>query len=253
MDSRAVAKAAEALVAARRTLLPINDLPSDAQPEGDSEAYAIQDGVVALLGEPIAGWKVGAANPTATPNAAPLLQPLISPSPVRLSHPKSVPVLGIEAELAFRFAKDLPARAIPYARDEIAGAIASLHPAIEVVGTRFANRDAVSAAARLADFQSNGHFVFGPEIKAWKQVDPTRQAIALEIGGKTVAKTVGGNAAVDLFRLLIWLVDHAGKRGRGIKAGDVVTTGSCTGIKYARPGDAVRASFAGLGEVTVTF
>jgi len=252
MESQAVAKAAEALVAARRSRLPIGDLPADAQPENDSEAYAIQDGVVALLGQPIAGWKVGAANPTATPNAAPLLKPLIGPSPLRLD-PKAVPVLGIEAELAFRFAKDLPPRAIPYARDEIAGAIASLHPAIEVVDSRFQRRDAVSAAARLADFQSNGHFVVGPEIKAWKQVDPTRQAIALEIGGKTVVETVGGNAAVDLFRLLIWLVDHAGKRGRGIRAGDVVTTGSCTGLKFAKPGDTVVARFAGLGEVSVAF
>jgi 2-keto-4-pentenoate hydratase len=181
-----------------------------------------------------------------------LLQPLIGPSPCKLGHGPA-PVLGIEAEIAFRFKKDLPPRSVPYARDEVAAAIGSLHPAIEVVDSRYRTRESVTASARLADFQSNGHFVFGPEIKDWKKVDPTQQAISLEIAGKRVADTVGGNAAVDLFRLLMWLVDHAGKRGRGIKANDIVTTGSCTGLTFARPGDTVVARFAGLGEVTVTF
>lgn len=252
MDTTAVVKAAEALVAARLSHLPIADLPIDAQPDDDADAYAIQDCVVQLLEAPIAGWKVGAPNPSAVPNAAPLLQSLMGPSPCKLAH-GALPVLGIEAELAFRFRKDLPARSVPYARDEVAAAIGGLHPAIEVVGSRFRTRESVTAAARLADFQSNGHFVYGPEIADWKTVDPTRQAISLDIGSKRVADTVGGNAAVDLFRLLMWLVDHAGKRGRGIKAGDIVTTGSCTGITYARPGDTVVARFAGLGEVTVTF
>jgi 2-keto-4-pentenoate hydratase len=252
MDTTAVARAASALVAARRTRLPIGDLPEGAQPDDDADAYAVQDGVVALLGAPIAGWKVGAPNSTAIPNAAPLLQPLIASSPCRLD-PKTVPVLGIEAELAFRFKKDLPARSIPYTRDEVATAIGSLHPAIEVVDSRFVNRNTVTAAARLADFQSNGHFVFGPQLTEWKGVDPTRQAIKLEIGGKQVADVVGGNAAVDLFRLLMWLVDHAGKRGRGIKADDIVTTGSYTGLKFAKPGDTVTARFAGMGDVTVSF
>lgn len=252
MDSVAVAKAVDALVAARRSRMPIADLPPDAQPEDDGDAFSIQDGVVAALGLTIGGWKVGAANPNATPNAAPLLAPLMSPSPAKLD-PATVPVLGIEAEIAFRFGKDLPARSLPYSRDEIAGAIAGLHPVIEVVDSRYQRREVVSAAARLADFQSNGHFVFGPEVKDWKKVDPTRQPITLEIGGKTVADVVGGNAAVDLFRLLIWLVDHVGKRGRGIKAGDIVTTGSCTGVTFAKPGDTVVARFAGLGEVSVTF
>lgn len=252
MDSVAVAKAADALVAARRTRLPISDLPNDAQPGDDGDAYSIQDAVVAQLGLPIAGWKVGAPNPTATPNAAPLLQPLMGQSPLTLD-PKSVPVLGIEAEIAFRFGKDLPARSIPYARDEVAAAIAAAHPAIEVVDSRFQNRFIVTPEARLADFQSNGHFIVGPELKDWKRLDPTKQPITLTIGGKQVADVVGGNAAVDLFRLLMWLVDHAGKRGRGIKAGDVVTTGSCTGITTAKPGDKVVATFAGLGEVSVGF
>jgi 2-keto-4-pentenoate hydratase len=252
MDTTAVDKAAEALVAARRTRLPIGDLPIDAQPEDDADAYAIQDRVVQLLDLPIAGWKVGAPNQSAVPNAAPLLQPLIGPSPCKLGHGPA-PVLGIEAEIAFRFKKDLPPRSVPYARDEVAAAIGSLHPAIEVVDSRYRTRESVTASARLADFQSNGHFVFGPEIKDWKKVDPTQQAISLEIAGKRVADTVGGNAAVDLFRLLMWLVDHAGKRGRGIKANDIVTTGSCTGLTFARPGDTVVARFAGLGEVTVTF
>src|SRR5262249_11069754 len=163
MDAEAVARAALALVDARRRRRPIADLPDDARPEDDADAYAIQDAVAGKLGYRYGGWKVGAAGPTAPPNAAPLPWPLISPSPAKLDA-AAVPLLGIEAEIAFRFAKDLPPRAIPYSRDEVAAAIGGLHPAIEVVDSRFLDRNAVTAAARLADFQSNGHFVVGPEV-----------------------------------------------------------------------------------------
>ncbi len=40
---------------------------------------------------------------------------------------------GLEAEIAFLIGKDLPPREKPYSRDEVVAAIASCHPAIEVI------------------------------------------------------------------------------------------------------------------------
>ena len=42
------------------------------------------------------------------------------------------------------------------------------------------------------------------------------------------------------------------KRGLGLHAGDVVTTGAWTGLEIAKPGDEVTARFPGIGEATRT-
>jgi 2-keto-4-pentenoate hydratase len=39
----------------------------------------------------------------------------------------------------------------------------------------------------------------------------------------------------------------------GAKAGQIVTTGTYTGLAFAKPGQTVVASFAGIGAVEVTF
>jgi 2-keto-4-pentenoate hydratase len=41
------------------------------------------------------------------------------------------------------------------------------------------------------------------------------------------------------------------KRGQGLHAGDVITTGAWTGLEIAKLGDEVTAKFPGIGEATV--
>jgi 2-keto-4-pentenoate hydratase len=186
------------LLAARRDGQPIADLPAELVPATAAEAYAVQDRVTSALG-PIAGWKVGAGSPPATPNCAPLLADLVAPSPARWPAAR-FRRRGVEAELAFRFAIALKPRARPYGEDEVWDAVASLHPAIEVVESRFALFPAFDPLALLADHQSNGAFCYG--------------------------------AAAD---------------------GDIVTTGSHTGLVFAPPGATVTAEFDGIGSATLAF
>ena len=40
---------------------------------------------------------------------------------------------GVEAEVAFRLGHDLPPRGTPYTREEIVAALATAHPAIEIL------------------------------------------------------------------------------------------------------------------------
>jgi 2-keto-4-pentenoate hydratase len=46
-------------------------------------------------------------------------------------------------------------------------------------------------------------------------------------------------------------VKHCAKRGLGLHAGDVITTGAWTGLEMAKIGDEVTAKFPGIGEATV--
>src|SRR5712671_893013 len=142
---------AELLLAARRTGRPIETTPA--------AAYAVQDAVASALGA-IAGWKVGAPSPTAEPNCAPLLAALVAASPARWPASR-FRLRGIEGELAFRFGRPLPPRAVPYGEDEVWAAVDTLHPAIELVDSRFADFRATDKLALLADNQSNGAFCHG--------------------------------------------------------------------------------------------
>jgi len=52
---------------------------------------------------------------------------------------------------------------------------------------------------------------------------------------------------------LTWLINWARERGRPVRAGDVVSTGTCTGHLFAAPGDTVRADFGPFGVVQARF
>jgi len=241
---------AELLLAARRTGRPIEALPAALVPATADAAYAVQDAVAPALGA-IAGWKVGAASPMAEPDCAPLFAAWVAASPARWPAGR-FRLRGIEGELAFRFGRALPPRTVPYGEDEVWAAIDTLHPAIELVESRFADFRAMDKLALLADFGSNGAFCYGAALRDWRQVDFLHQPAVLTIGGKEVASAIGGNAAGHPRRLLAWLANRRATRGTGIAAGDFVTTGTHTGLVFAEPGATVTVRFAGLGEATLT-
>lgn len=241
--------AATLLLQARRTGRPLEELPPDVRPQDVGAAYAVQDELAAALGG-IGGWKVGAASPTAEPGCSPLPAAGIVPS--GHAFPRGAFRLnGLEAELAFTLARDLPPRAAPYTEAEVLAALRSVHPVIEIVDSRFADMRAVDPLSALADFASHGALAVGAGRAAALRIDQTRQPVTLASGGATLYAGVGGNAAGDVFRLLAWLANHAAGRCGGLRAGQIVTTGSCSGLTFAAPPARVRASLEGLGACEV--
>jgi 2-keto-4-pentenoate hydratase len=232
---------------------PIQSLPAELIPPNAAAAYAAQTALAARLESrfgPIVGWKVGAPSPTAEPAAAPLLADLVQRSPARFGGQR-LRLRGIEAELAFRFGESLSPRREPYGETEVSAAIDSLHPAIELVETRFATWEGPPALAKLADLGSNGGFCFGAGSTEWGSRDLTKPTVTLDIDGQRVAERVGGNTAGHPMRTLVWLANHAGRLGRGILAGDIVTTGSHTGLVFAGRGSRIVARVASLGEANL--
>jgi 2-keto-4-pentenoate hydratase len=249
MSPAEVERAAELLVAARRARRPLAALPESCRPRSLADAYAIQDAVGRRLG-PVGGWKVGAAGRDDEPRCAPLPAELVLASPTTLAAAR-FSLLGIEAEVAFRLGRDLPPRERPYGADEVIAAIAAAHPAIELVDSRFTDREGVDKLSALADANSNGAFVYGPAAGGWPRIDWSRQPVELSVDGRRVAGGTGSNPAGDLVRLVVWLANHCAGRG-GLKAGQLVTTGSWTGLIEAPPGSRVVAEFAGLGRAELT-
>lgn len=253
MATAAMVELAERVAAVWQGGAPLGALPPHLVPSNAAEAYAAQSALVAHLIPkygPIVGWKVGAPSPTAEPAASPLLADLVQPSPAHFGGPR-LRLRGIEAEVAFRFGQALPPRREPYGEAEVSAAVHSIHPAIELVETRFEAWEGPPGLAKLADVGSNGGFCFGPGSTDWRQRDLGRPTVALEIDGRLVTERTGGNTAGHPMRTLIWLVNHTGKLGHGLKAGDIVTTGSHTGLVFAGQGSRVVARVAGLGEANL--
>jgi 2-keto-4-pentenoate hydratase len=246
-------EAAELMLAARRERRPIESLPEKLRPNTLAEAYRLQDILISTLGA-VGGWKVGAASPTAVPTCAPM--PILggfagNNATVALHFSR---LRGVEAEIAFLLGKDLPARDEPYTRDEVVAAIASAHPAIEILESAFDNPDNVDRFSAVGDLLSNGGFAYGAAFPGWRDVDFAQESAAIVVDGAVRVEAKGSNSAgTDLLRLVVWLANEGRFRTGGLSAGDWITTGSWTGKELASPGSEVLASFSSFGEVRVYF
>ena len=242
-------QAANTLADARRTQTPILDLPIDLRPATLEEAYAVQDTLAETYGE-IGGWKVGAPSPDATPLYAPMPRSGIAEGGAVVRGKR---YRGLEAEVAFLLGKDLPARASAYSRDEVFAAIASCHPAIEILESALTDPIAAERMSMIADLQMHGAFVYGPAHPAWREIDWTREQVTLAVDGMVRIERTGSNTAGDLLRLLPWLANEAAARTGGLRAGQWITTGSWTGNTPGGERSSVDVTFATLGRVTLRF
>ena len=243
-----ISHAVRVLVEARRSgtqVAPPFDLPDR------SAVYAIQDGVAAATGL-IAGWKVGARAPTAEPNPAPLLGGALVPSPGSFDG-KAMHMIGVEIEISFHIARDIAARATPVGYDEALFAVGDAFVGMEVVDTRLANFQQLDPEWLLADNQMNHGLVVGDAIPNWKGLDWANLQVRLDIDGQTIVDQKGGLGAIDPVRPLAWMIDHAVRHRGGLRAGQAITTGSWTGLRYFPPGTRVRGTFVGLGSVEARF
>ena len=209
-----------------------------------ADAYAVQDLVWAKLrpGQRPAAWKVGGPDDRVEPTAAPLLAVHASPARVRGGEFR---MIGVEAEVAYRFARDV--------RDEkaLAAAIGEIVVAIEICDTRLADHRGASELWKLADFQNNGCLVAGSGRKDWRRIDFSAQDVELKANGKSLVSKAR-HPYGDPYRLLPWIVAHVARRTGGLRAGDFVTTGSWGGMHLVEAPCEVTAAFAGIGEARLS-
>ena len=247
-------QAANLLLDARRTHNTLTDLPAELLPADMSEVYFVQDAIATAFG-PVGGYKIGAPNAEAAPLFAPMPLAWIAPSGSVLVTGR---YRGLEAEIAFRVGQDLPPRhleegAKPYTREEVLAAMASCHPAIEVLESAFADPMQASRFALLADLQIHGGFVYGPAFPAWRDLDFATESVTLAVDAVIRVERTGSNTSGDLLRLLPWLANEGAKRTGGLRAGQWITTGSWTGYTLATSGSTVAASFSTAGPVDLRF
>ena len=253
-------RAAALLVAARRKREPLDALPEDLAPGDAAAAYAVQEAHVAALGAGAVGWKVGATNAAAQamldwpePFYGRLLAPDMHESPASVDRAAFFRP-GVEVEFAFRLGRDLPASGAPWTRDGVAAAVAAIHPAIEIVDSRFAGGLRAGGLALIADNGAQGAFVFGAGAEDWRGLDLAGLRTELWMNRERVSEGGGANVLGHPLEPLVWLANARAAQGGGLAAGDIVTTGStCAALGFPEAGDEAEARFAGLGAVSVRF
>jgi 2-keto-4-pentenoate hydratase len=223
-----------------------------------AQAYAVQREIVALSGAPARGFKVGSTSVEAQrvlgtdePGWGVLLAPYVYESPARLPVAPA-PMPAVEGEFAYLLGRDLPPRATPYTKDEAADAVAAVAGAIEVVGTRFSG--GLAGKGRLlvtADCGVNIAFIAGPWRHDLRSLDLKPHPVTMTINGAVRGSGTGARALGDPLNVLLWLANQQSALGRGLKAGDIVSTGTCTGVASVQPGDRVAADFGELGRVEI--
>ena len=249
MSSQSIQEAVALFIDARRTGQLLESLPASCRPKTLDDAHAIQEATVAALGETIAGWKVGAPIDGHVVRGV-LLRSRMLTSPARISAAR-VPLQGVEAEIAFRFDRDLPARGRDYDYAEVADAVTAM-AAIEIVDSRLRGYPDVPILDRIADCVSSGAFVQGTLQSRWRDFDLASLRVELTIDDLSVVQRIGGHPAGDPLLPALALVNDL--RGRdGVRTGQIMTTGTYTGMNYAKPGQTVTASFDGFGSAQVLF
>jgi 2-keto-4-pentenoate hydratase len=249
MSDAANAFAALLLAARRDKAATIKALPAALVPQDRTAAYAVQHQVAATFGG-IGGWKVGAPG-GGEPICGALPASGVQASPTRLAA-ATHPYRGIEAEVAFRMGADLPPRATPYSRAEVIAAIAGMYPVIEVLETRFADPDSVDLLTNLADTQSHGGLIYGPERRDWQSIDLAAEHCQQFVDGTLQAERTGYPFG-DILKMMEWMANTGAAWAGGLKAGQFVTCGSWTGKTCVAANAKVRVLFPSLGEVFVDY
>jgi 2-keto-4-pentenoate hydratase len=230
------------------------------EPTSADEAYAIQAEAVRMSGLPTRGFKVGSTSleaqrklGTTEPGSAPLLAPYVHESPARVAIASSHDA-AVEGEIAFRLGRDLPPRTQHYTHDEVASAVDAVAGAIEVVGSRISGGlSGIGRFLSTADFGVNIALVVGPWTSAWRVLDLKALPVLMTIDGALRGRGTGARALGDPMAVMVWLANQQSARGRGLLAGEIVSTGTCTGLDAIHPGEVARAEFGGLEIVEVTF
>jgi 2-keto-4-pentenoate hydratase len=258
MEDTAARRAAEKLLAEHKANQRFRSLgPVDA-PATIPDAYDIQDKYVTLLrgehGDTV-GYKVGLTSATMQAFCG-IDHPIAGVVLAKRVHRSGATVrrsdfgrLGLEFEIAVRIKSDVPVTGMPFTVKTIAPHIDGVCAAIELVDDRSADYANLDVLSLVADNSWNGGIVLSEFATTWPDLEgvlgrATRDRVAI---GEGHGRDILGHP----FNSVAWLATQLASRGVGLKAGQVVMTGSVMKTVFPTEDASYRFDLEPIGLVEV--
>jgi 2-keto-4-pentenoate hydratase len=235
----------------RKTPLPSPSIQLDA-------GYRIQDALREKLvadGARVIGWKAGLTGRVAQ-------ESLGIPHPVSgfllgdgvYATGESVPMsrfaeLVVEAEIAFVMKRDLAGPGVTPAVALLA--VEGALPALELPDLRWDGNP--TGGDLVADGVAGNAIVLGQPLTPVIGLDLALEGVVYEMSGRIVATNTAAEVMGNPLNSLAWLANNLAERGLGLRAGDIVLSGSISTLLRPKAGDVVTARFTRLGSVSARF
>ena len=237
----------------------LGNLEAPLRPRDRAEGYAIQGRIESHSKGNLFGWKIAATSEAGQRhiNVEGPMAGRILPETV-IADGGTASMTGnemrvAEPEFAFRMSVDLPPRSSPYSVREVVDAVGTLHPAIEIPDSRFEDFVRAGAAQIIADNACAHLFILGAPTKSdWRALDLVEEKPVIHLRGKQYTGH-GKNVLGDPRVALAWLANELRELGVTLRAGQIVTTGTCHPPLPIQSGDLFAADFGVLGKVSVGF
>lgn len=227
LDENQIAAASRTLHGHWRAGTKLGGLEGGLRPRDRAEAYAIQAAIEIHSSGKLFGWKIAATSEAGQkhinvdgPMAGRILPETVIADGGTASM-ASNEMRVAEPEFAFRMRTDLPPRSSPYTVQEVLDAVDTLHPAIEIPDSRFADFTGAGAEQIIADNACAHLFVLGaPTESDWRALDLVEHRPVIALRGKQYighGKNVLGDPRVALTcrqRIAPARRDASSRRGR---------------------------------------
>jgi 2-keto-4-pentenoate hydratase len=258
LDNDQIRAASKTLHQHWRAGTKLGGLEVSMRPQQRREAYAIQSEIERTSAQKLFGWKIAATSEAGQKHInvpGPMAGRILAETVIADGGTASMAgneMAVAEPEFAFRMGRDLPPRTEPYRVAEVLDAVATLHPAIELPDSRYADFVSAGEAQIIADNACAHLFVLGAATGAdWRARDLVEERPVTTLRGKSYVGH-GKNVLGDPRLALCWLANELRALGVTLRAGEVVTTGTCHPPLPIQAGDHVACDFGVFGKVSVS-
>ena len=259
MSAFGTLKAAQLLADAHQTGHRLQGLPGELAPADMEQGYAIQFATAALRGGGAAAFKIGLTNTKAQqalgavePIAGQLTRRDLWPSASRIATPRHH-LRVVEAEIVFEIGKDLSPAQAPFSESVVIDSIAAAYAGLEICDSRFSNGDELSLAHLVADNSNADVLVVGEPIADWSAASLADLPVMLTLGDHPTIQGSTARVLGNPVRSAVWLANWLAARGETLRRGQLISSGSCTGIAEAAQGDRVLAIFGAGASASAEF
>jgi 2-keto-4-pentenoate hydratase len=221
-------------------------------------SYDVQDAFVARLCEDeyaqVVGYKIGLTSPTMqrlcgidTPIGGAILSGRVRRGDTIKRDNFSR--LGLEFEIGVRLGRDLLPQDLPFDFNAVASAVDGVCAAVELVDDRHADYRGLDVHSLVADNSWNGGALLGSFSASWPDLRDVEGIVTCD--GHEIGRGFGRDIMGHPFEPLVWLVNHVTARGRIMRNGMIVLTGSLIQTQFPEHGRTYGYALGTFGQITV--